>query len=52
MLRRGDCVPHYDAALKMMHAHKGIGTGSAQQQQVVKEGRAYSANGIGSRRSR
>lgn len=25
-------VPHYDAALKMIKVHKGMGTGSAQQQ--------------------
>jgi hypothetical protein len=41
-------VPQYDAALKMMHAHKGMGTASAQV--AGQEGRKYntaSRNGDG-----
>jgi hypothetical protein len=33
-------VPQYDAALKMMHAHKGMGTASAET--AGQEGRKYS----------
>jgi hypothetical protein len=32
-------VPEYGAALQMMHAHKGMGTGSAQV--AGQEGRKY-----------
>jgi predicted Zn-dependent protease len=43
-------VPQYDAALKMMHAHKGMGTGSAQ---VAGQGRKYStAAGSGNGKGR